>query len=195
MAEYGKRYESCTLDNYDASDCPNALEAVRQLVAGQISGLLLYGTVGTGKTHLCVGAGKAYERPAVNEEFTDEHGYRKVRTAPERTVAYWPVLDLAGAFRDAAGGGASSPEYPCRSAGLLILDDWGAERTTDFVLEALERIVDARYRAMKPMLIATNMDPDQIVERYGDRSLSRWAHDGRIVELRGRDRRPERGAK
>jgi hypothetical protein len=27
------------------------------------------------------------------------------------------------------------------------------------------------------------------MERYGDRALSRWAHDGRIVELRGRDRR------
>lgn len=189
MADYGKRYEHCTLDTFDASENGNALEAVRQLVAGKIAGLLIYGTVGTGKTHLCVGAGKAYERPAVNEEFIDDRGYRKVRTIPEQTVAYWPVLDLAGAFRDAAGGSGPSPEYPCRSAGLLILDDWGAERTTDFVLEALERIVDARYRAMKPMLIATNMDPEQIVERYGDRALSRWAHDGRIVELRGRDRR------
>lgn len=199
MAEYGKRYESCTLDNYDASDCPNALEAVRQLVAGQISGLLLYGTIGTGKTHLCVGAGKAFSARA--DGYQPEYVYApdgrpvSVKPKPDFSVAYWPVLDLAGAFRDSAGGGGPSPEYPCRSAGLLILDDWGAERTTDFVLEALERIVDARYRAMKPMLIATNMDPDQIVERYGDRSLSRWAHDGRIVQMSGRDRRPERGAK
>jgi DNA replication protein DnaC len=192
MADYGKRYESCTLDTFDASENGNALEAVRQLVAGKIAGLLIYGTVGTGKTHLCVGAGKAYERPAIpgHASEPDERGLRVyIDGVPEQTVAYWPVLDLAGAFRDAAGGSCPSPEPPCRSAGLLILDDWGAERTTDFVLEALERIVDARYRAMKPMLIATNMDPEQIMERYGDRALSRWAHEGRIVELRGRDRR------
>jgi DNA replication protein DnaC len=189
MTEYGKRYEGCTLDNFDASENPEALEAVRGLITGHLSGLLLFGPVGTGKTHLCVGAGRAFERPAVTEAFTDERGYQKARTIPAQTVEYWPVLDMAGAFRDAAGGGCPSPEPPCRSAGLLILDDWGAERTTDFVLEALERIVDARYRAMKPMLIATNMTPGAIMERYGDRALSRWAHDGRIVELRGRDRR------
>jgi DNA replication protein DnaC len=189
MTEYGQRYEDCTLDNFDASENPEALEAVRGLIVGHLSGLLLFGPVGTGKTHLCVGAGRAFERPAVTEAFTDERGYQKARTIPAQTVEYWPVLDLAGAFRDAAGGGCPSPEPPCRSAGLLILDDWGAERTTDFVLEALERIVDARYRAMKPMLIATNMTPRAIMERYGDRALSRWAHEGRIVELRGRDRR------
>ena len=194
MTEYGKRYEDCTLDNFDASENPEALEAVRGLIVGHLSGLLLFGPVGTGKTHLCVGAGRAFERPAVTEAFTDERGYQKARTIPAQTVEYWPVLDLAGAFRDAAGGGCPSPEPPCRSAGLLVLDDWGAERTTDFVLEALERIVDARYRAMKPMLIATNMTPRAIMERYGDRALSRWAHEGRIVELRGRDRRTGGGA-
>lgn len=195
MTDYGKRYENCTLENYDAADNSEALASVRMLVAGEISGLLLYGPVGTGKTHLCVGAGRAYEREAALEEIVDERGFHKMRTRPARTVAYWPVLDLAGAFRDAAGGDSPSPEHACRSADLLILDDWGAERTTDFVLEALERIVDARYRAMKPMMIATNMTPMQISERYGDRALSRWAQDGRIVELQGRDRRPERGAK
>ena len=195
MTEYGKRYEDCTLDNFDASDNPEALASVRLLVAGQISGLLLYGPVGTGKTHLCVGAGRAFERPAIpgHASEPDERGHCVyIDGVPAQTVEYWPVLDLAGAFRDAAGGSCPSPEPPCRSAGLLILDDWGAERTTDFVLEALERIVDARYRAMKPMLIATNMTPGSIMERYGDRALSRWAHEGRIVELRGRDRRTGR---
>ena len=195
MADYGKRYEGCTLDNFDPGSDPSALEASQDLVEGRIAGLLLYGSVGNGKTHLCVGVGRAYERPAVNEEFIDEHGYRKVRTIPERTVEYWPVLAFARALREAAGGNGPSPVYPCLNAGLLIFDDWGAERTTDFVLEALEDIVTERYRQMKPMMITSNFSLEQIVERYGERALSRWAHDGRIVELRGRDRRPERGAK
>ncbi len=40
---------------------------------------------------------------------------------------------------------------------LLIIDDLGVERSTDFVLEQLYAIVDARYRSGKPMLVTTNL--------------------------------------
>jgi len=189
MPDYGKRYEHCTLENFDAGSDPMALEATRDLVEGRIAGLLLHGSVGNGKTHLCVGAGKAYERPAAFEDFVDANGYRKARSIPAQTVEYWPVLAFARALRESAGGNGPSPVYPCLNAGLLIFDDWGAERTTDFVLEALEDIVTERYRQMKPMMITSNFSLEAISERYGERALSRWAHDGRIVELRGRDRR------
>jgi len=189
MADYGKRYAACTLDNFDATSDPTALEAARDLAEGRLAGLLLYGSVGNGKTHLCVGVGKAYAREARNEVFTDDRGYQKARTIPARTVEYWPVLAFARALRESAGGNGPSPVYPCLNAGLLIFDDWGAERTTDFVLEALEDIVTERYRQMQPMMITSNFSLEAIVERYGERALSRWAHDGRIVELRGRDRR------
>lgn len=193
MPDYGKRYEDCTLDNFDPSECPNALAACRDLVADRIAGLLLYGTVGNGKTHLCVGVGKLYEREACNEVFTDERGYTKARAVHARTVEYWPVLTFARMLREAAGGNGPSPIYPCLNASLLILDDWGTERTTDFVLEALEDIVGERYRQMKPMMITSNYTPEQLAARYGDRALSRWTDHARIIEMTGRDRRPERG--
>lgn len=40
---------------------------------------------------------------------------------------------------------------------LLIIDDLGAERSTDYALERVYNIVDSRYRAKKPMLLTTNL--------------------------------------
>jgi DNA replication protein DnaC len=40
---------------------------------------------------------------------------------------------------------------------LLIIDDLGAERSTDYALEKVYDIVDSRYRARKPMLLTTNL--------------------------------------
>ena len=42
-------------------------------------------------------------------------------------------------------------------AALLIIDDLGAERSTDYALERVYNIVDSRYRAKKPMLLTTNL--------------------------------------
>ena len=42
-------------------------------------------------------------------------------------------------------------------ARLLIIDDLGAERSTDYALERVYNIVDSRYRAKKPMLLTTNL--------------------------------------
>lgn len=42
-------------------------------------------------------------------------------------------------------------------ASLLIIDDLGAERSTDYALERVYNIVDSRYRARKPMLLTTNL--------------------------------------
>ena len=47
-------------------------------------------------------------------------------------------------------------------ADLLIIDDLGAERGTDYALEKVYNFVDSRYRAKKPMLLTTNLTLDQI---------------------------------
>lgn len=42
-------------------------------------------------------------------------------------------------------------------ADLLIIDDLGAERSTDFAIERVYNIVDSRYRSKKPMILTTNL--------------------------------------
>ena len=48
------------------------------------------------------------------------------------------------------------------SVRLLIFDDLGAERSTDFALEKVYIIVDSRYRCGKPIILTTNLDLNQM---------------------------------
>lgn len=104
-------------------------------------------------------------------------------------VEYWPLLDLVCELRLEITRGSQDVSRRCRQCDLLVLDDFGAERVTDFVLEELERIVDWRYRSMGPTAIATNLKTTQITAKYGQRALSRWAASCELVTVLGEDRR------
>lgn len=58
------------------------------------------------------------------------------------------------------------------SARLVIFDDLGAERSTDYALEKIYNIIDSRYRSKKPMLLTTNLTIDEMKEET-DRRYSR----------------------
>ena len=48
------------------------------------------------------------------------------------------------------------------SAALMVLDDLGAERSTEYAIEQLYSIVDQRYRSGKPLIVTTNLTLDQL---------------------------------
>ena len=62
---------------------------------------------------------------------------------------------------------------------LLHIDDLGAENRTDWVLEQLYSIVNARYEAERAIVATTNLMPDELSERLGARTVSR------LVEICG----------
>ncbi len=194
MVNAGKRYENCTLENFDGSENPEAMEAARLLLEDRINGLLITGPSGRGKTHFMVGLGRAYEREGgIVVQPNPATGHDEARRVPPRTVAFWPVLELVGDLRGCVSGRADDPEPGCRTASLLLLDDFGAENTTDFAFEALRRIIEHRHREMKPVVLTTNLTAAEWVARYQDQMISRLSEGGRIVQMRGRDRRPEVG--
>lgn len=45
---------------------------------------------------------------------------------------------------------------------LLIIDDFGMERGTEYALEQIYNIVDSRYRSRKPLIVTTNLTLDDI---------------------------------
>ena len=102
-------------------------------------GLLLYGDVGTGKTLFacCIG------------------NYLMENLTTVFATSLIKVLQKAKSFRD----DDDEDEYIRRmnSADLLILDDLGAERSTDYALEIVYNVIDARYRDGKPMIVTTNL--------------------------------------
>ena len=47
---------------------------------------------------------------------------------------------------------------------LLVIDDLGAERDTDFALEKVYNVVDSRYRAKRPIILTTNLSMEEMKE-------------------------------
>lgn len=73
---------------------------------------------------------------------------------------------------------------------LLIMDDIGAEKPSDWVRETLYNIINTRYMDMKCTIFTSNCTPEQLEEQLGNRISSR-ACSGQVVELKGFDRRVE----
>jgi DNA replication protein DnaC len=71
----------------------------------------------------------------------------------------------------------------------LILDDMGAEKTSEWSIQTLYSIIDRRYRDERQTLITSNLTLDEIAEKVGDRIASRIAGMCKVVEIKGKDRR------
>lgn len=54
---------------------------------------------------------------------------------------------------------------------LLIIDDLGKEKPTEWALQMIYSIVDRRYNALKPIIVTTNFTAGELIKRFGDSSL------------------------
>ncbi len=138
-------------------------------------GLWLFGDTGTGKTTLAMLISKA----------ALEAG---------RTVAIYSLPKLLARIRrtyDSEPGGDSYLSFFERltSVDLLHIDDLGAEKRSDWVLEQLYALVNERYEAQRSILITTNLPHPELEEQIGSRTVSRLTQMCDEVEVRGDDRR------
>ena len=117
--------------------------------------LLLYGKTGLGKTHLSLAiAGKAVEE-----------GYGVIYSSAQ---SLFNKLE-----KDKFGKADANTEEAILDCDLLIIDDLGAEFTTQFTVSALYNIVNSRELESKPTIISTNLMPEQLTKAYGERIASR----------------------
>ena len=72
---------------------------------------------------------------------------------------------------------------------VLILDDLGTEKATDWVRERLYILINERYNQMLPTILTTNMKRKDLVENVGEAILSRLAECCEVINLTGPDRR------
>lgn len=221
-APIGKRFEHCTFETFEITDDNrDAYAACKRVAEEGESGVLILGKHGLGKTHLLVAMMKEYDRlhsyiPPSDPQSDDMNSVpsatQLIATAEQDTestdeipslsrdeidnqahIEFWPLLDLTSELRSDISHGSQITSTRCRECDLLVLDDFGAERVTDFVLEELERIVDWRYRSMKPTAVATNFDFKTIIAKYGQRAISRWVGSCIVVGVTGDDRRASTG--
>jgi len=213
-SKMGKRYETTSFETFEESPgSRQAIGACERVAKGESEGVVLCGPVGTGKTHLLLSTAREFDRlrssvpeeencpmvevPPIAELLAKAEEEDRELVAPCLTkaeigrranVEYWMILDLSKALRvDALDGGQLSERL--MQSDLLLLDDLGREKLTDFVFQELERIIDFRYRNMLPIAVATNMLPEGLMKHYQDHTWSRWAQSCEIVELLGQDYR------
>ena len=161
-----RAYQTFTLVNYKPSTAlpegfPNTLN------------LYIYGPVGCGKTHLATAfAREAAQYPSQIEIVKPMDIFREVRKGGD---AEWEEKVMRGYVQQK----------------ILILDDLGVSKDTEFALQVLYEIIDARYMNMAGGLIITsNLSLNDLSQKLGDdRIVSRIAGMCRLVKLEGADQR------
>ena len=107
-------------------------------------GLLLWGKVGTGKSYLAGSIANALIEKEVSVRMTN----------------FAAILgDLAAKFE----GRNEYIDRLCRYP-LLVIDDFGMERGTEYGLEQVYNVIDSRYRSGKPLIVTTNLTLQEIKE-------------------------------
>ncbi len=143
-------------------------------------GLLLYGPHGVGKTHLAVGILKACVRAK------GARGY------------FFETRELLRLVRDTYNRSVDETEMdvlkPLLEADLLVLDDLGTEKTSEWVQETLGLVVNTRYNAKRPTIFTSNLidapdatDPRSFIFQLGARTRSRLLEMCDWVEIQGAD--------
>jgi len=179
------RYDRCDLATFepDTDTRRNAYrKAMRFVDAFPVvdRGLLLRGPQGVGKTHLAVGILKEV-----------------IRTKGARGYFY-ETREFLRIIRDTYNRSVSETEMsvlsPVLNADLLVLDDLGAERTSEWVQETLGLVVNTRYNAKRPTIFTTNLvdsadstDPSTFIFQLGARTRSRLLEMCEWIEMSGAD--------
>lgn len=172
-----KRYMNSTMDQF-----PAAMSGM----VGREKGFFLHGGCGIGKTHLAVALMRA-EILAI--EPVQEYKHWTIKE--EQIPFFISVPDLLLQIRSTFNGNGSEMELVERYSGMekLILDDLGAEKSTEWVLQTLYTIIDRRNREMLWTTITSNLSIADIARKLDDRIASRIAEMCTIQELQGKDRR------
>jgi DNA replication protein DnaC len=181
------RYRGVSFDRPPVSDMARDLQTkaavgeVRNFVDGLEGrleagrGLWIFGDTGTGKTTLAMLVSK----------MALEAGH---------SVAIYSLPKLLAHIRrtyDSEPGGDSYLAFFERltSVDLLHIDDLGAEKRSDWVLEQLYALINERYEAQRSVLVTTNLPHEELEEQIGSRTVSRLSQICDEVPLFGDDRR------
>lgn len=180
-----KRYDACCFDNYIPT--PGSAYAVlgaKNLVNEYPNtdvGLLLLGACGVGKTHLAVATIKALVNkgiPCLFYDFRDLLKEIQNSYNPDSKTSELRVLD------------------PVYQAEVLVLDELGASKPTDWVRDTMTQIINTRYNDRKITIFTSNYldeaptpTEETLTDRVGVRLRSRLYEMCKTIIIKGDDYR------
>lgn len=170
----GVRFRSRTFDNFDGLSFPaahtKAIEYAIRFESNKGEGLLFTGNPGTGKTHLAA---------AITNYIATE------LKIPVRFAGFADLLEsIKKKF--------NSDDDLVKEFGtvpLLVIDDLGKERTSEWSNSVLYRIVNTRYEHCLPIVITTNETIPELNRRVGEATISRLMEMCDGIAMNGEDYR------
>jgi DNA replication protein DnaC len=197
-ARIPKRYEHCELSSF-TTDFPGAHSALAyaRIAAGKFAedydprdgtGLLIIGKIGVGKTHLAVGIIK--ELILTRGVACLFYDYREL------------LKEIQNSYNDSVKATELDVLRPVFETEVLVLDELGAVKPTEWVWDTVSLILNTRYNDNRTTIITTNFDneaagaaagprgaarDETLGDRIGERMRSRLHEMCRIIKLDGPD--------
>src|SRR5437763_8411331 len=194
-ARIPKRYEHCELSNFEFDGPHSNLMRARMEACKFVeqypldnAGLLLIGSIGVGKTHLGVGI--------IKELITSKgiaclfYDYREL------------LKQIQNSYNDSVKATELDVLRPVFETEVLVLDELGAVKPTEWVWDTVSLILNTRYNDNRTTIITTNFDDrpagavagprgaareETLGDRIGERMRSRLHEMCRIVKMEGED--------
>jgi DNA replication protein DnaC len=162
ISQLGEKLSSASFNNFQIrSGSEIAYKASKNYCDGfnpkNPTALILWGEPGNGKSLLAA---------CVNNEL-QKNGH---------TTIFVSMPDLLTKIKQTFNNDRENEEQILKAldiCDLLIIDDLGAEKTSDWVEETIFKIIDNRYRKKKPILITSNVSPYELSKKIGSRSTDR----------------------
>jgi len=194
-ARIPKRYEHCELSNFDFDGPHRSLSPARMGACKFVeeyplenTGLLLIGSIGVGKTHLAVGIIKELILgKGIACLFYD---YREL------------LKEIQNCYNDSVKATELDVLRPVFETEVLVLDELGAVKPTEWVWDTVSLILNTRYNDNRTTIITTNFDDkpagevagprgaareETLGDRIGERMRSRLHEMCRIIKMEGED--------
>jgi DNA replication protein DnaC len=200
-ARIPKRYEHCELSNFEFEGPHRHLSSARMAACKFVeeyplenSGLLLIGSIGVGKTHLAVGIIKELiVSKGIACLFYD---YREL------------LKQIQNCYNDSVKATELEVLRPVFDTEILVLDELGAVKPTEWVWDTVSLILNTRYNDNRTTIITTNYPDDPardsngnsdfaraqraargetLGDRIGERMRSRLHEMCRIIKMEGAD--------
>jgi DNA replication protein DnaC len=194
-ARIPRRYEHCELSNFEFDGPHRALAPARMAACKFVeeypvdnTGLLLIGSIGVGKTHLAVG---------IIKELIISKGI---------PCLFYDYRELLKQIQNSYNSSVQATELevlrPVFETEVLVLDELGAVKPTEWVWDTVSLILNTRYNDNRTTIITTNFDDrpagavagprgaareETLGDRIGERMRSRLHEMCRIVKMEGQD--------
>ena len=177
----GARFLNRTFANFDRRRDENAYQQCsayanrEDLYTSDRNGLLILGGVGTGKTHLAAAIANCLVDRGIPAEFGTYIDYLEaIRMEYDHTGEREELTKL-------------------RTTTMLVIDDLGKEKRTEWSQQTLFSIINYRYEHRLPIVITSNLTPNEIRAHVGEAIQSRLFEMCSAVIMNGSDYRMEKG--